>query len=82
MAISSAKVFTAWRYFVIDRCPRWIKVSSSFNYIARVLDRLAYRFFSFFQASGDVFAVSMSDVIEGDVKARIALRISLSYRTQ
>ena len=58
---------------------RW--VSFSFNYIARDLDRLAYRFFSFFQASGDVFAVSMSDVIEDDVEARIALKISLSCRT-
>jgi hypothetical protein len=35
-------------------------------------------FFSFFQASWEVFAAAISGVIEVDVEAKIALRISLS----
>ena len=57
-------------------------MSFSFNYIARVLDRLAYKVFNFFQAPWEVFTVAMSGVIEGDVEARIALKISLYCRTQ
>ena len=82
MAISSAKAFTTWRFSVIDQSPHWIKVSSSFNCIARVLNRLAYRVFNFFQASWEVFVVAISGVIEGDVKTRIALKISLSCWTR
>ena len=82
MVISLAKDFRGWMHSIIDRSPRWIKVSSSFNCIACVLDMVAYRGFNFFQASWEVFDVAMSGVIEEDVEARIALKISLSYRTQ
>lgn len=51
MAISLTQAFTAWRQSVIDRLPCWIKVSSSFNCMALVITQVAYRVFSFFQAS-------------------------------
>ena len=57
-------------------------MSSSFNCIALVLERLAYKVLSFFQASNDVFAVAMRGVIEEDVDAKIALRMSLSWQIQ
>jgi hypothetical protein len=50
--------------------------------IALVCDLLAYRVDTFFHASYKVLAMTMKGVIVGEVDARIALRISLSYLTQ
>jgi hypothetical protein len=43
---------------------------------------LAYRVDTFFHVSYKVLAMAMKGVIVGEVDARIALRISLSYLTQ
>ena len=51
------------------------------SYIALVRDLLAYNVDNCFHASCEVLAVAMEGVIEGEVDARMALRIRLSCLT-
>ena len=59
-----------------------LKVKSSLSYIARVRDFPAYKRVSAVQASWDVLYAARSGVIVVEVEARMAWRMSLSWRTQ